>query len=370
MSSSSQQPNIAIIAVAKDESPYLAEWIHHYLYLGASSIYIAINRTTDNSLDILSGIRQKHSNVHYENVDWIDKASRGPNSRIQQTAYAYLSHQAQACDDPDYFFFLDVDEFWFSPQYSTLTDYLNQKEADLMSFHWFCQSGEPEAFLPPFQQVNGRVHGHVKTLLSKKAFLQANSLRCHVPLFHQKDYQSLQHINGKGNPVDIAYDNQGFIKEILKKHEIADNEAYILHRMIRSEREYISSVLSGNPEGEKIKRNRTGFTLAGNPLSYQPQDEYYRSLQRFIAQCSIEKKLTEARNKRLDNQALLDTFTTEQLNRELDNAFRALSGCSLLDQYIDRIIDENDDYAFILDNIAFLKEKNPIKAQALLSRIE
>lgn len=370
MTTVSKTPKISIIAIAKDESPYLPEWIHHYLYLGVASIFIAVNRTSDNSPSILKNISQKYSNVHFESVDWIDKSSRGPNNKIQQISYSYLSDKAQNLYNPDYFFYLDVDEFWFSPKYSTLTDYLRQKDADIISFHWFCQAGEPEPFLAPFKAVKGSPHGHVKTLISKHAFKAADSLRCHVPLFHKEDYQSLKHINGKGNKVEIAYDNQGFIKEVLKKHETVDNEAYILHRMIRSEKEYVSNVLNGNPEGEKVKRNRTGFYLTGQILPFKMESKYYRSLNKFISRCSLDRVLADARNKLLDNRALLETFKTEQLNEELENAFRALSGCSLLDEYIDRIITENESYSFITKNIESLRDKNADKAQELLSRVD
>lgn len=36
-----------IIAVAKDEGAYLAEWIFYHLYKGFDEIEVLINRTTD-----------------------------------------------------------------------------------------------------------------------------------------------------------------------------------------------------------------------------------------------------------------------------------------------------------------------------------
>ena len=42
-----------IVAVAKDEGAYFSEWIHHHLYLGFDAIDIYVNRTSDNSLEIL-----------------------------------------------------------------------------------------------------------------------------------------------------------------------------------------------------------------------------------------------------------------------------------------------------------------------------
>ena len=36
--SKGSQCNVKIIAIAKDEGAYLAEWIHHHLYFGFSEI--------------------------------------------------------------------------------------------------------------------------------------------------------------------------------------------------------------------------------------------------------------------------------------------------------------------------------------------
>ena len=70
---------VAVVAIAKDESPYLADWIHHYLFSGFDYLYIGINRTTDSTFSVLEKITEKHPNVIYEDVNWIDKSHIGQN---------------------------------------------------------------------------------------------------------------------------------------------------------------------------------------------------------------------------------------------------------------------------------------------------
>ena len=72
--SKKNQIKTKIVAVAKDEGAYLAEWVHHHLFLGFDAIDIYINRTSDNSLEILHKISEKYPQVNYFTA-W--QASRG-----------------------------------------------------------------------------------------------------------------------------------------------------------------------------------------------------------------------------------------------------------------------------------------------------
>jgi len=43
---------VKLVAIAKDEAPYIPQWIYHHLSIGIDLIEIHINNTTDNSLNI------------------------------------------------------------------------------------------------------------------------------------------------------------------------------------------------------------------------------------------------------------------------------------------------------------------------------
>ena len=45
---------VKVVAIAKDEGAYIAEWIFHHLYFGFDAIDIYVNRTTDNTCQNLN----------------------------------------------------------------------------------------------------------------------------------------------------------------------------------------------------------------------------------------------------------------------------------------------------------------------------
>ena len=49
----SSDSKIKLVAIAKNEAAYLAEWIFHHLYLGVDEIEIHFNRCSDNTLDYI-----------------------------------------------------------------------------------------------------------------------------------------------------------------------------------------------------------------------------------------------------------------------------------------------------------------------------
>ena len=73
-----------IICIASDEQFYIAEFIHHYIYLGFSRIYIGVNNITDNTLKVLKKISSRCKNVIVINVEIIQQNFR------QAACYSYL----------------------------------------------------------------------------------------------------------------------------------------------------------------------------------------------------------------------------------------------------------------------------------------
>ncbi|WP_110648470.1 glycosyltransferase family 2 protein [Salinicola peritrichatus] len=63
------KPLFKICAVAKDEGPYLAEWVFHHLHFGFDRIHVYLNRTSDASAAVLDRIARNHFQVTYEYID-------------------------------------------------------------------------------------------------------------------------------------------------------------------------------------------------------------------------------------------------------------------------------------------------------------
>lgn len=103
------KPRVAAIAIAKDEGPYLHEWIHHCMYFGFTDVFIGINRTSDNSMEILKKIQKQYPNVHFESLDWMDKV----DIPLHVPAITYLFHKvASQYPDISHAMVIDLDEFW------------------------------------------------------------------------------------------------------------------------------------------------------------------------------------------------------------------------------------------------------------------
>lgn len=93
------QTNIAVCAIAKDEAPYLAEWIDYHLSIGVDRIYLYDNGSTDNTAEILKPYVKKGVVEHIF----------FPGHRMQIAAYddCITRHRL----DTRWIAFIDIDEF-------------------------------------------------------------------------------------------------------------------------------------------------------------------------------------------------------------------------------------------------------------------
>lgn len=102
---------LAIVAIVKNEAPYLREWVNYYLSLGASHFFIYDNGSTDNTQEELEHFSDKVTYIKF------------PGSRKQLDAYNdALTHYGPLCH---YMAFLDADEFiYVQDQNQNLLDLL------------------------------------------------------------------------------------------------------------------------------------------------------------------------------------------------------------------------------------------------------
>lgn len=348
---------VALIAIAKDEGAYLHEWIHHHLYLGFSPIIIGVNRTTDSSIDILKKISYENKNVKFEVLDWIDKGVPRGFKNFQTLSYAYLSNKLEM-NTNDYFCFLDIDEFWFSRNGNKIDKFISDNKGfDIASFPWFCQLGEDTAFQPPFKDAKVNKNKHVKSIVKVNVLSKSKMTRAHVPEFFYSDYESLIHIDQNGERtscVEVKGVNDPFPNISSTKFEHG-----ILHRMIRSEEEYISLVLRGRPDGRKIKSNgRSGFSFANDLLINPFGDEYYISLNRFIKNYGLSEIIAKSRVEKINyyKNAIHNMSVTELIKESID-AYKALNGTVGLSFFSGVFLEKVKD-ASALRDFAILLEKD------------
>lgn len=321
--------DVAIMAVVKDEAAYIHEWIHHHLYFGASHIFIGINRTTDNTLKVIQKIQEHHKSVYVYDVNWIDWAKDTDstiNESIQFIAYAYmLDIIRRDFTDIPYCFPLDIDEFWFPKNFEgSLTNWLEKAPYfDTASFYWACQFGDKETFSKPFANLNARLRGQIKSIINLKSKLTLDRVRAHSPQFKEQD--KVIHIDDMGN----AFLPKQGLKAVSRPTHTPD--ACILHRMTRSETEYISNLRKGMLEEDTpIKTNRDGYwnTSADYQLNLRTDaiNRYHSSLDNFSAKCGLEAEIEIARLEIAEGANLIFSARREQLIRNCHHYSHALQG--------------------------------------------
>ena len=346
---------VAAIAVAKDEGCYLGEFIHHHLYFGFDHIFIAVNRTTDHSEAILDRIHRKFDNVHVLNVDWMDCAKfpkETKNLRIQQISYAFLIHHIrQAYRDVNYVLPIDIDEFWFPGDFSTpVTDFLTMT-FDVLSFHWLCQDGEEKPFLPPFATTSVTAARHVKSILNLDSECPIDTLRNHTPLLKNED--NVIHLDSGGCEF---HPRLGQLSSELK---LAGQRAFVLHRMVRSEEEYLYLMLRGNTDSNAaVKPNRKGFRfLRGRfdlDLPKEKLDAYHNSLAAFLEYTGIEALVDQDRKNLLNGSQELLRMSARDLLASFEHIINGFVGTAALDRFLETLSSAED---LTSDQIDKIREK-------------
>jgi hypothetical protein len=96
--------SFVVVAILKNETMNLKEWLDHYIWQGASHFYIADNESDDNLLEVLDPYIQKGL------VDII--GVKGNTGQIP--SYRYFTDLIQSQQNPpEWILIADGDEFWF-----------------------------------------------------------------------------------------------------------------------------------------------------------------------------------------------------------------------------------------------------------------
>lgn len=308
---------VAVIAIAKNEAIYFSDWVAHHLFFGFHEIIVGVNRSNDSSFEVLHEL-SKHCNLKYENLDWVDRTSRGDCDRIQSISYAYL--QTKLSEDITDVIFLDIDEFWFSLDFETkINSLVSNLNYSLLSFNWFCINGEIEEFSMPFTFLKGKVNPHVKTLLNLEKVSDVDAFRCHAPLM--KKNSDFLHVFSNG----VEHIPKG--GEISEVKCLASQRFYILHRMCRSEVEYLSLLLRSRPKQDfRLKSNRNGFSIANeSDLKISPKKEYFKYISAFRKKVKSDILELEIRDKINLSENVLNT-SLEEIEKNIDLYFKVLKG--------------------------------------------
>ncbi|MEP4101976.1 hypothetical protein, partial [Paraglaciecola sp.] len=264
---------------------------------GFSRIIIGVNRTTDLTPSIISKISVKYPQVEFMNMDWIDQGCASQkNSQFQALSYACLSNKIKyEFKEITHILYVDVDEFWFPKDFKTsIKSYLKTlQKFDLLSFNWLWQNGDDNLFDPPFNNKKVTKDHHMKSMVCVSSLGKIIEFRCHASKMDSQN-SKLIHLGPNGEPIEYGAHDQAF-KYIPK----LNSEAFILHRVCRSETEYVALLTRSRPGVEfPFKNNRFGFSKKSNDTLSIDTGElnlYWSELQQFVEYCEISSLIAESK---------------------------------------------------------------------------
>lgn len=299
-------PKVKIVAIAKDEAAYIPEWIHHHLYFGFDAIEIHINRTTDNSVEVLNEISSQYPSVTWEYADWIDMCPAQARQKIQFIVYAKALEEARREGTFSHVLFLDIDEFWCPQDFTTSINdcLLSLPTESAIFFEWINDLGDS----PAFSRVPSVLNGNLSPL--GKSSLPVNTkiaeLRHHVSLF--ADDTPLILADGR------RFEARERPNQAVEKHLNSVKKAFIYHRAHRSEVEYVSLLYRGRAGNDfNYKNNRTGL----------PKTDKFNSTVEFpLDSYELFQKSYEEFYSRLDLKELIETaeaFVLKRYQAAIDN---------------------------------------------------
>ena len=258
---------VRLVAIAKDEGAYLAEWIFHHLHFGFDDIEVLVNQTSDNSAALLQALGATER-VRWRCVDHLLSS----NDKLPFQKLAYAEAYARATQDGcSYVAFLDIDELWTPTDFSSpIQSFLRSDSADVLLTPWVVPAQDPVLFGSAFE---GELHlyrnRHVKSI--SRCGLALADIGVHAVTGPKI---SLRLIDGQQ---PLAWDGQR-IDWPQPAGQLG--AAFVLHRMWRSPLEYVSSLAQGlrqaqrrGQAAESLKINRKGYgkvATTEDPIVFKP----------------------------------------------------------------------------------------------------
>ncbi len=206
--------DIAIVAIIKNEAPYIKEWIEYHRLIGINKFYIYDNESTDNLKTILQEYIDKEI-VTYTLIEGVAQQCVAYNDAIKR--YKYRNK---------YMAFIDADEFIYLEDEKNLMSVINDifiknKNCGGFIIQWclFNSSGhvqKPEGLVienyTNHLLKSNKINEHIKTICNpRKVFIYAH---CHFPIY----YSGLYSFDTNNNIVEGPYNKKVCWDKIRLNH--------------------------------------------------------------------------------------------------------------------------------------------------------
>ena len=239
---------LAIVCAAKNEGPYLKEWIEYHKLVGVERFYFYDNLSEDNTKEVLDPYIIDGTVVYH-------KLPNHPITNIFPQIEAYNDAIYKYRDRTRWMAIIDVDEFIVPVEKDSIQDFLADYDPyPAVVANWVCFDSNGHLEKPTahgglvtanYTRVrkdhNHRLDRTIKSIVNPK--LVINYISEHNGLY----YHNLSGVSENFKPV------RGIFSNVHSSDKIRIN-----HYSIKSREEYI----------KKISRNRRGF-----PLAYKFKEE-------------------------------------------------------------------------------------------------
>jgi hypothetical protein len=267
--------NLVVCAIAKDELPYLLEWIAYYRVLGVDHFYFLDNESSDGSFQLLSALQKMEILTL---ISWPNRASypgfEGLPVGPQVPGYNFVLQLLRLGNLADWVAFLDIDEF-VVPSNGSFRDLIQQYDQHAgVALNWriFGSSGHQtmshNLVIERFTRcanLRFEPNRHVKCCVRVNKMQRANTHIC---------YPSEGQIV-RTNGVEVNYDRDGLEDIIL------DDTAVINHYFVKSRQEWSKKRNRGRatrPIGDSQK-----FRDEGMFVEYDRNEECDYRIERFVS---------------------------------------------------------------------------------------
>lgn len=299
-----KQSKIKLAAIAKNEAAYIPEWVFHHFFFGFDAIEIWINNSEDNSFEILECLQTVYGKrLQFVDADNIFNDCLRNNRNFQTTSYQKIFSSSQQ-EGFDYILFLDLDEFWTPCDFITdIKTFVNEFEANnpsSISFQWFLDT--PDINRLPFSRpYESRMvllkNRHVKSLLNLHE--TPSYISIHNSIFSNGRYFLANKDVFEENNKDEQFNKAKVSLSYFDGNKNNIDRVFILHRIYRSQFEYVSILSKGRKHANDfklIKVNRPGYIndkYSSEPLVLNIDEKilerYDSSYKADISDCELEQ---------------------------------------------------------------------------------
>lgn len=133
-------PTVCLVATARNEGPYILDWISYHISIGFTKIVIFHNDVTDLMLDVIDLFKCDGKVIHIENNEEIEDNEVSPElmKNPQWRAY-WLSLRMDSIRECDYIMFMDIDEYLVLKRHKSVNELVSEYGfLDAIGINWLC----------------------------------------------------------------------------------------------------------------------------------------------------------------------------------------------------------------------------------------